>query len=120
MKPSITFLRTITKIPTHIKPYEIPSLSSVTHTDLPNNGFGVKNYYIAKSKQDYWPVYLKIQNTKVTTEIKRIQGDVMQFKEDLLAFNKNFIIKANPTVGYINIKGDVVEKVKAYFDKHMS
>ncbi|KAK6459302.1 60S ribosomal protein [Scheffersomyces xylosifermentans] len=103
-----------------IKPYEIPALSSISHNELPNNGFGNKNYFIQKTQYKHWPVYLKVQNTKLTTEIKRIKGDVSQFKKDLLALNPTLQITVNNTAGYVNIKGNVVDEIKEYFDKELS
>ncbi|KAK6199396.1 60S ribosomal protein [Scheffersomyces amazonensis] len=121
MRPSLISLKgirvPITKEYQIVTSYEIPSLSSISYTDLPNNGFGNKNYSIKKTKFNHWPVYIKIQNTKITTEIKRIKGDINQFKQDLLRFNPNLKITINKTAGYANVKGDVVDEIKAYFNE---
>ncbi|KAK6463638.1 mitochondrial large subunit ribosomal protein-domain-containing protein [Scheffersomyces coipomensis] len=118
MRPSLISLKAV-RIPTP-KPavvnYEIPALSSINYTDLPNNGFGIKNYSIEKTKFKHWPVYLKVQNTKLTTEVKRIKGDLAQFKTDLLSINPDLKITVNQTYGYANIKGNVVDEIKQYFD----
>lgn len=98
--------------------YQIPALSSISSKDLPNNGFGINNYHIKKTKYGHWPVYKKIQNTKVTTEIKRVQGDLDQFRFDLLKQIpqiKASNIVVNKVAGYINIKGDVVDLVNEAF-----
>lgn len=107
------------RLAANVKPYEIPALLSVLFSELPNNGFGQNNYYVKKSKLNNWPVYLKKQNTKTTTEIKRIQGDVLAFKNDLLALNPQLKVSANQHAGYVNIKGDVVKKIISYFDQYM-
>lgn len=98
--------------------YQFPPLASIKAEDLPNNGFGVNNYSICKSKYGHWPVYKKIQNTKISTEIKRIKGDIDQFKIDLLQAHpqlKPENITVNKTAGYVNIKGDVVDEIKQIF-----
>lgn len=105
-----------------VKKYEFQPLSSIKVSDLPNNNFGIKNYAIKKTAYGHWPVYKKIQNTKITTEIKRLDGDLGQFKKDLLEAlpdlqPQNVVI--NKSAGYVNIKGDVVEKVKDVFSKSL-
>lgn len=102
-----------------ITPYEIAPLSSISYLDLPNNGFGIKNYSLNKSKNGHWPVYLKVQNTKITTEIKRIKGDLKQFKRDLTALNPKFEITINEIAGYANVKGDVVNEIKELLDQNI-
>ncbi|EAZ63693.1 60S ribosomal protein [Scheffersomyces stipitis CBS 6054] len=118
MRPSLVSLKSV-RVPVPpavVKPYEVPALSSINHQDLPNNGFGNNNYSINATKYKHWPVYLKVQNTKYTTEIKRIQGDLFQFKKDLLSLNPSLDITINKNAGYVNIKGNVVEEIKSYFD----
>lgn len=122
MKVSSTLLKAVRvpKISPEVLPYQFPALSSISARDLPNNGFGVNNYYIGKSKFGHWPVYKKVQNTKTTTEIKRIQGDVNQFKRDLLACVPALEAKhvtVNLTAGYVNVKGDVVDQIKAVLEE---
>ncbi|ODV79031.1 60S ribosomal protein [Suhomyces tanzawaensis NRRL Y-17324] len=121
MRPSFVSLKSVrVPLPTPtIKPFEIPPLSSISYKNLPNTGFGIHNYSITKTKFKHWPVYLKIQNTKISTEVKRIQGDVVQFKNDLLALNPNLEITVNQNIGYVNIKGDVVNEIKKYFDENI-
>lgn len=123
MKPSLLRLAIKAKLPSQAAPYfEIPSLASITSKDLVNDSFGKGNYYFTKSKFGHWPVYKKVQNTKISTEIKRIQGDVLQFKQDLIkAANLNQRdVTANQTAGYVNVKGDKVESIKAVFDKYFN
>lgn len=102
--------------------FQIPALSSISVNDLPNNGFGEGNYYLTKTKFGHWPVYKKVQNTKITTEIKRVQGDIFQFKQDLikLANINPQLITVNKTAGYVNIKGDVVDHMKNVFDEKLN
>lgn len=121
MRPTPIALKAvrIAAIPKEVPLYVVPELSSISYKDLPNNGFGEKTYAISKSKFKQWPVYLKIQNTKITTEVKRIKGDLNQFKLDLLKINPNFQITVNQRIGYVNIKGDVVEQLKQKFDENL-
>lgn len=100
--------------------FQFPKLSEISYKELPNNGFGINNYYIPKTKFNHWPVYIKIQNTKITTEIKRVEGDLLKLRQDLLNFNPNYKLTINSTAGIINIKGDVVEEIKSYLDKNSS
>lgn len=105
-------------VPRNVTPYAFPPLSSVNVADLPNNGFGQGNYHIPKTQFGHWPVYLKVQNTKRTTEIKRLQGDLNQFKTDLLAAVPGLEpthITTNLHAGLVNIKGDLVEMLKGIF-----
>jgi len=121
MRQSLVALKAV-RVPIAPKPvnlYSIPDLSTISHKELPNNGFGISNYAISKSKFNHWPVYLKIQNTKITTEIKRVQGDVQQLKADLLRLNPSLKISVNQNIGYVNIKGDVVDEIKQYFNEHL-
>ncbi|EGW35672.1 uncharacterized protein SPAPADRAFT_131660 [Spathaspora passalidarum NRRL Y-27907] len=101
--------------------YTIPSLESIPHTALVNNGFGEGSYFIKKTKFNHWPVYKKITNqSKITTEIKRIEGDIELFRRDLLKLNPDLKITVNKTAGYVNIKGDVVEEIKEYFNEGLN
>lgn len=105
-------------IPHVVKPFEFPALGSIKVSDLPNNGFGNKNYYIPKTKFGHWPVYLRIQNTKITTEIKRLKGDLTQFKADLLESVPGLDarhISVNEQTGNVNVKGDLVDILKEVF-----
>lgn len=122
MKPSLVILKSVrvSLAKPEVPLYQIPALLLVLASDLPNNGFGNGNYNIQKTKFQHWPVYVKIQNTKIQTEIKRIKGDVIQFKKDLLKLNPNLDIAVNNHVGYVNIKGDRVEEIKTYFDKYLN
>lgn len=104
--------------PKEIKAFEFPPLLTVSAEELPNNGFGIKNYFIERTKYGHWPVYKKIQNTKITTEIKRIKGDIDQFKRDLMRAYPELPqerVTVNRTAGYVNIKGDWVDDIKSIF-----
>ncbi|KAG7661934.1 IMG2 [[Candida] subhashii] len=124
MRVSQRLLITVKRADVRIIPkqpiYEIPSLSSITYKDLPDPKFGNKTYHVPMTKFKHWPVYPKIQGSRRQTEIKRVQGDVVQLSKDLLKLNPNLIIaKVNTTAGYINIKGDVTEEIKQYFNREL-
>lgn len=124
MKPSRISLKSVRPpLPkVTVKPYQFPPLASIKAVDLPNNGFGINNYSICKTKYGHWPVYKKVQNTKVTTEIKRIRGDIEQFKNDLLQAHpelKPENVMVNKVAGYVNVKGDVVEDIKQIFTENI-
>lgn len=105
--------------------YTPPALSSVTAADLPNNEFVSNNqYFIKKTAFGHWPVYKKIQNTRISTEVKRVEGNVKLFAEELLKHvnNGNILkrnVKVNTVTGEVNIKGDYTEQVKTILDKHI-
>ncbi|CAK7892886.1 54S ribosomal protein Img2p, mitochondrial [[Candida] anglica] len=112
----------IESIPRNITPYQFPALASIGRpaVELPNETFGKQNYYISKTKFGHWPVYLKIQNTKITTEIKKLQGDVHQFKADLLKAIPGLDeghVTVNSHAGYVNVKGDLVQLIKQVFNE---
>ena len=69
-------------------------------------------------------MYKKIQNTRISTEIKRVQGDVSVFAEELLSLLQNDAIKkdhvrVNTKTGEVNIKGDYTEQIKSILDTHV-
>lgn len=101
------------------------SLTSVSASQLPNNTFETQQLYsIRKTKFGHWPVYKKIQNTKITTEVKRVEGNVKLFAEELCKMvNRGNVlarnVKVNELTGEVNIKGDHVDEIKGIFDKHL-
>lgn len=99
--------------------YKIPDLSQVLHASLPGNGFGRANYHISKSKFHHWPVYLTVRNTKITTEVRKIQGDAHQLKQDLLRLDPALKISVNPTTNSLVIKGNVGDAIRRFFNKHI-
>lgn len=105
--------------------YTPPALSSVSANQLLNNTFESQQLYaINKTKFGHWPVYKKVQNTKISTEIKRVDGNVQLFASQLTKLlNKGNIlprnVKVNTNTGEVNIKGDYVADVKALFDKYL-
>lgn len=103
--------------------YQPPALKSISAAELPNNAFETNNlYYIKKTAFGHWPVYKKIQNTRITTEIKRVEGDVRLFAHDLLRIMGNIKasnMKVNTITGEVNIKGDHVEEIKDVLQKHV-
>ncbi|ODV69825.1 hypothetical protein HYPBUDRAFT_159649 [Hyphopichia burtonii NRRL Y-1933] len=124
MRPTIAlgYLRvSIPKKP--LTPYAFPSLSSISISDLPNNGFGKNNYNIKKTKYGHWPVYRVVQNTRVLTEIKRVEGDVEEFKNDLLAklpHIQDKYVTVNKKAGQLKIKGDFIDSIKEVFDVNIN
>lgn len=105
--------------------YKPLSLDSVSAQQLPNNTFDTQRLYaIKQTKFGHWPVYKKIQNTKITTEIKRVEGNVKLFADELSELMKNEGIlpqnvKVNTLTGEVNIKGDHVSSIKGLLDKHL-
>lgn len=125
MRPNTTLLRGIrVQMPVVPKPiYQAPSLSSIAANQLPNNTFEKQNqYYITKSAIGSWPVYKKVQNTKTTTEIKRVKGNVMLFADELsrVLFNNNVPkkhVRVNTLTGEVNIKGDRSKDIRKILNK---
>lgn len=104
--------------------YQAPLLSSISASQLPNNAFeNEKLYHIKRTAYGHWPVYKKIQNTKISTEIKRVEGDVSRFAQELLGLFDHHIadsnVKVNTITGEVNIKGDHVEQVKEILEKYV-
>lgn len=103
--------------------YSAPPLSAVTPEELPNNTFETQGQYsINKSTYGHWPVYKKVQNTKISTEIKRVQGNVRLFAQELTRFinNGNVLprnIRVNTLTGEVNIKGDHVAAICRVLDE---
>lgn len=121
MKPTSACLIGIIKAPKpELVRYSIPDIKSILVKDLPGRGFGSGNYFIPKTKFNHWPVYKKVQNTKIQTEIKRIQGDLQQLKRDLLKFDPELVITMNQTAGIMNVKGDVVKQLMALFEEQLA
>lgn len=127
MKPSTSLLKGLrVPIAKAVKPtYTPPALASVSASELPNNAFDANNlYHIKKTAFGHWPVYKKVQNTKVTTEIKRVEGNVSLLAEELTNFLfagnvPKKAVKVNTITGEVNIKGDLVRKIKTIFDQKL-
>lgn len=125
MKSTARLLKSarIHKIAPVEKIYKAPSLTSISPSELPNNAFENNNLYnIRKTAYGHWPVYKKIQNTRISTEIKRVEGDVSRFAQELLSLIGNVKLnnlKVNTITGEVNIKGDHVEKIKEVLEKHV-
>lgn len=126
MKSTARLLKSV-RIPTKAPAqaiYQAPSLSSISASELPNNAFENNNlYFLKKTAYGHWPVYKKIQNTRISTEIKRVEGDVSRFAQELLGLlGKNIStnnIRVNTITGEVNIKGDHVEEIKEVLEKHV-
>lgn len=103
--------------------FQIPALSTISASQLPNNSFETSGkYFIQKSAFQHWPVYKKVQNTRISTEIKRVEGNVSLFAEELFQVLddprlKADQIKVNTLTGEVNIKGDYVDKIKDILDR---
>lgn len=126
MRSSQFLLRAVRVIPPTSKNnvlYTAPILSNITIDDLPNGEFErSRRYHIKRTSNGCWPVYKKVQNTKVSTEVKRIDGDVNLFAEELTKKLKDFDSKKNavkviPVSGQVNTRGDFVEDIKAVLDR---
>lgn len=127
MKSTARLLKAV-RIPTPVVPkeiYQAPSLSSISASELPNNAFENNQlYHIKRTTYGHWPVYKKVQNTKISTEIKRVEGDVSRFAKELVALIsegslKPDHIKVNTITGQVNIKGDFVEEIRTVLDEHV-
>lgn len=99
--------------------YKIPNLSSIIHEELPGNGFGSHNYAISMSSYKHWPVYLNIQNTKISTDIRKITGDANRLKLDLLELNPTWKVTVNAANNSVRLKGDHVATIKLLLNKHL-
>nr|AAT92839.1 YCR071C [Saccharomyces cerevisiae] len=63
-----------------------PKLEDVKmHELIGNNNFGKKTYYVERSRTGNLPVYSAYKNggNKIITEIRKIEGDVIQLRNDL-------------------------------------
>lgn len=124
MRPSVTLLKLvrIPWAPVVETLYKAPPLESISFAELPNNAFETENlYYIKKTAFGHWPVYKKIQNTRVSTEIKRVEGDVTRFADDLkeLINQQNLSVMVSKKTGSVNIKGDHVHLITQLLDAHI-
>lgn len=78
-------------------------------------------YLIRRTKNDMIPVYLEItfRGTKRVTVIRRIEGDIFAFEEELTNFledylKRKFVIRVNEYSGEIKVRGDYVNLVKHF------
>lgn len=108
----------------HLKAsYTAPALSKINVGDLPNSVFEKSDlYHIKKTSNGYWPVYKRIQNTKISTEIKRVDGNVRLFAKELVQQldtidSKRNEIKVNSITGQVSIKGDFSDEISSFLDK---
>lgn len=124
MKPSTSLARGLrVAVPKVPKPlYVAPALDAISPQQLPNNDFDTKQLYsIKKTSFGQWPVYKKVQNTKITTEIKRVEGNVLLFASELatILFKGNTPkghLRVNKLTGEVNVKGDLVSKIKTILE----
>ncbi|AJQ33140.1 CDN_1a_G0006210.mRNA.1.CDS.1 [Saccharomyces cerevisiae] len=100
-----------------------PKLEDVKmHELIGNNNFGKKTYYVERSRTGNLPVYSAYKNggNKTITEIRKIEGDVIQLRNDLQE-QLPFIPKKSWSVVMqskkIIIKGNAVEAVKRVLTK---
>lgn len=105
--------------------YLNPSLAEIKVDELPNSPFEKDGLYlIKKSSNGYWPVYKKVQNTRTSTEIKRVEGNTALFAKELLhhlahVAPKKEDIRISAVTGQINIKGDYSEEIKTFLDQKL-
>ena len=100
-----------------------PRLEDVKMDELiGNNNFGKKTYYVERSRTGNLPVYSAYKNggNKIITEIRKIEGDIIQLRNDLQD-QLPFIPKESWSVVMqskkIIIKGNAVEAVKRVLTK---
>lgn len=125
MRATASLLKAVrVKVPvSQLPPFIPPALSTVSASELPNNAFETERLYkVKKTAFGHWPVYKKVQNTRISTEIKRVEGNARLFSQELLAELKlNNLrkgdLKVNEVTGEVNIKGDHVEEIKAALDR---
>ncbi|QWU89208.1 hypothetical protein CA3LBN_003531 [Candidozyma haemuli] len=104
--------------------YAAPLLSSLSVEDLPNSTYDkARLYSIRKTSNGYWPVYKRLQNTKVSTEVKRVDGNVHLFAKELVQHldTTNPIqekLKINSVTGLVSIKGDHTEKIVSFLEEN--
>ncbi|EJS44481.1 img2p [Saccharomyces arboricola H-6] len=100
-----------------------PKLEDVKMDELiGGNNFGQKTYYVERSSTGNLPVYSAYKNggNKTITEIRKIQGDIIQLRNDLQE-QLPFIPKESWSVVMqskkIIIKGNAVEAIKRVLTK---
>ncbi|CAI4037644.1 hypothetical protein SMKI_03G1220 [Saccharomyces mikatae IFO 1815] len=100
-----------------------PKLKDVKMEELiGNNNFGKKTYFVERSSTGNLPVYSAYKNggNKVITEIRKIQGDIIQLRNDLqeqLPFIPKGFWSVVMQSKKIIIKGNAVETVKRVLTK---
>ncbi|CAI4056805.1 mitochondrial 54S ribosomal protein mL49 SKDI_03G1300 [Saccharomyces kudriavzevii IFO 1802] len=100
-----------------------PKLEDVDMNELiGNNNFGKGTYHVERSSTGNLPVYSAYRNggNKTITEIRKIQGDIIQLRNDLQE-HLHFIPKESWSIVMqskkIIIKGNAVEAVKRILTK---
>lgn len=94
-----------------------PSLASVAAEMLPNNAFERgRCYAVQRTRFGHWPVYRKVQNIRVSTEVKRVAGNVERFAEEI----KEVVagkIRVNKATGEVNVGGDHVAALVKFLEQ---
>lgn len=97
----------------------LPPLGKISSKDLykhlPSN-----KYYIQRTSKGNLPIYKTYRSQCVYTDIKRVQGDIVQLRNDLQALlpdieKKNFTCVMDSKT--IKIKGDVSKRLKELLAK---
>ncbi|ODV95917.1 hypothetical protein PACTADRAFT_49352 [Pachysolen tannophilus NRRL Y-2460] len=95
-----------------------PKLSEINVDELyGNKAFGVntKTYHVSRSKFNHLPVYKTIKSKNIYTEIRKIKGDIVSFRNDLqesLPYIDKNAFKCVMESKKILIKGDFTDDVK--------
>ncbi|CCD26605.1 mitochondrial 54S ribosomal protein mL49 NDAI_0I00360 [Naumovozyma dairenensis CBS 421] len=69
-----------------LRNYNFPKLNEIKSEDvLGNNRFGTKTYFIRRSTTGNLPVYTDYKGggNKIITEVRKIEGDIIQLRNDL-------------------------------------
>ncbi|GMG41424.1 unnamed protein product [Ambrosiozyma monospora] len=92
-----------------------PSLSSVSTKDLFTKPFTKSQYHISRTSKGNLPVYRRLKSQAYVTEVKRVQGDLVLFRNELqelmpeVSKNKFECVLQSKT---LRIKGDHAERVR--------
>ncbi|GME73162.1 unnamed protein product [Ambrosiozyma monospora] len=97
-----------------------PSLSSVSTKDLFTKPFTNSQYYISRTSKGNLPVYRRLKSQAYVTEVKRVQGDLVLFRNELQELmpevpkTKFECVLQSKT---LRIKGDHSERVRELLSK---
>jgi large subunit ribosomal protein L49 len=97
----------------------LPSLDSISISQLTTKP-QLKSYFVPRTSQGNLPVYKTYRSQAVYTDIKRIQGNVVQFRNDLqelLPQIKKENFNCHVINGSLRIKGDHSQIIKEILDK---
>ncbi|TID26133.1 hypothetical protein CANINC_002828 [Pichia inconspicua] len=97
----------------------LPPLSSITADQL-TTAPTLLSYYLPRTSNGNLPVYRTIRSQAMYTDIKRVQGNIVQFRNELQQLlphipKQNFI--CHTVSGTLKIKGDHLLDVKKALNK---